>query len=191
MPAEVPHAGAYQGVLAALEAAGFENHEVDQIAWRNWRRVLAAAWAPELPRIARWRAGRPPDWAEAGRASSTRLGGEPAADRRSPRSRRRAGPPRRGRRNRDRGPEGVQHRCAPGAADDRAPTAASPMAPPTWNEVLTRPEARPCSWSATPAVAWMFSDGKPSAKPDADQQHRRQHQRRRSVGLSSSRRNST
>ena len=44
MPADVPHAGAYQGVLAALEAAGFANHEVDQIAWQNWRRVLAAAW---------------------------------------------------------------------------------------------------------------------------------------------------
>ena len=44
MPADVPHAGAYQGVLAALEAAGFAGHEVDQIAWRNWRRVLAAAW---------------------------------------------------------------------------------------------------------------------------------------------------
>jgi membrane dipeptidase len=44
MPAELPHAGAYQGVLAALEAAGFASHEVDQIAWRNWRRVLAAAW---------------------------------------------------------------------------------------------------------------------------------------------------
>jgi membrane dipeptidase len=44
MPAEVPHAGAYQGVLAALEAAGFASHEVDQIASGNWRRVLAAAW---------------------------------------------------------------------------------------------------------------------------------------------------
>jgi membrane dipeptidase len=44
MPADLPHAGAYQGVLAALEAAGFASHEVDQIAWRNWRRVLAAAW---------------------------------------------------------------------------------------------------------------------------------------------------
>jgi membrane dipeptidase len=44
MPAEVPDASAYQGVLAALEAAGFASHEVDQIAWRNWRRVLAAAW---------------------------------------------------------------------------------------------------------------------------------------------------
>jgi membrane dipeptidase len=44
MPAELPHAGAYQGVLAALEAAGFAGHEVDQIAAGNWRRVLAAAW---------------------------------------------------------------------------------------------------------------------------------------------------
>jgi membrane dipeptidase len=40
----VPDASAYQGVLAALEAAGFEDDEVDRIAWGNWRRVLAAAW---------------------------------------------------------------------------------------------------------------------------------------------------
>jgi membrane dipeptidase len=44
MPAALPHAGGYQGVLAALEAAGFASHEVDQIASGNWRRVLAAAW---------------------------------------------------------------------------------------------------------------------------------------------------
>jgi membrane dipeptidase len=44
MPSEVPDASAYQRVLAALEAAGFEREEVDRIAWRNWRRVLAAAW---------------------------------------------------------------------------------------------------------------------------------------------------
>jgi membrane dipeptidase len=44
MPHEVPDASAYQRVLAALEAAGFENDEVDRIAWKNWRRVLAAAW---------------------------------------------------------------------------------------------------------------------------------------------------
>ena len=44
MPREVPDASAYQRVLAALEAAGFEGDEVDRIAWRNWRRVLAAAW---------------------------------------------------------------------------------------------------------------------------------------------------
>jgi membrane dipeptidase len=44
MPHEVPDASAYQRVLAALEAAGFESDEVDRIAWGNWRRVLAAAW---------------------------------------------------------------------------------------------------------------------------------------------------
>jgi membrane dipeptidase len=44
MPAELPHAGAYPGVLAALEAAGFEGDEVTRIASGNWRRVLAAAW---------------------------------------------------------------------------------------------------------------------------------------------------
>jgi membrane dipeptidase len=44
MPADVPDASAYQRVLAALEAAGFAGPEVDQIAWGNWRRVLAAAW---------------------------------------------------------------------------------------------------------------------------------------------------
>jgi hypothetical protein len=33
MPAESPDASAYQGVPAALEAAGFTEHEVDQIAW--------------------------------------------------------------------------------------------------------------------------------------------------------------
>jgi membrane dipeptidase len=44
MPREVPDASAYQAVLAALEAAGFESDEVDRIAAGNWRRVLAAAW---------------------------------------------------------------------------------------------------------------------------------------------------
>jgi membrane dipeptidase len=44
MPRDVPDASAYQAVLAALEAAGFESDEVDRIAWGNWRRVLAAAW---------------------------------------------------------------------------------------------------------------------------------------------------
>ena len=44
MPRDVPDASAYPRVLAALEAAGFESDEVDRIAWRNWRRVLAAAW---------------------------------------------------------------------------------------------------------------------------------------------------
>jgi membrane dipeptidase len=44
MPRDVPDASAYPRVLAALEAAGFESDEVDRIAWRNWRRVLATAW---------------------------------------------------------------------------------------------------------------------------------------------------
>jgi membrane dipeptidase len=45
MPADVPDAAALPRVLAALEAAGFEDGEIDRIAWGNWRRVLAAAWA--------------------------------------------------------------------------------------------------------------------------------------------------
>jgi membrane dipeptidase len=44
MPREVKDASGYPNVLAALEAAGFESDEVDRIAWRNWRRVLVAAW---------------------------------------------------------------------------------------------------------------------------------------------------
>jgi membrane dipeptidase len=44
MPAEVPDAAAFPRVLAALEAAGFEDGELDRIASGNWRRVLAAAW---------------------------------------------------------------------------------------------------------------------------------------------------
>ena len=46
-----------------------------------------------------------------------------------------------------------------------AATIASPTAPPTWNDVFSRPEARPCSWSSTPATAWMLSAGNASAKP--------------------------
>jgi membrane dipeptidase len=44
MPLQVPDATAYQRVLAALEAADFTADEVDRIAWKNWRRVLAAVW---------------------------------------------------------------------------------------------------------------------------------------------------
>ena len=44
MPAEVPDASAFPRVLAALEAVGFEDGELDRIASGNWRRVLAAAW---------------------------------------------------------------------------------------------------------------------------------------------------
>jgi membrane dipeptidase len=45
MPAEVTDATGYPRVLAALEAVGFEGDELDRVASRNWRRVLAAAWA--------------------------------------------------------------------------------------------------------------------------------------------------
>jgi hypothetical protein len=34
------------------------------------------------------------------------------------------------------------------------------IAPPTWKEVFSRPEARPGSWSAIPSVACMFSAGR-------------------------------
>ncbi len=39
MPRELVDASGFPLVLAALEAAGFEDDEVDRIAWRNWRRV--------------------------------------------------------------------------------------------------------------------------------------------------------
>jgi membrane dipeptidase len=44
MPAALPDAAALPGVLAALEAVGFESGEIDRIASGNWRRVLGAAW---------------------------------------------------------------------------------------------------------------------------------------------------
>jgi membrane dipeptidase len=44
MPASVPDAAALPRVLAALEAVGLEDGELDRIAFGNWRRVLAAAW---------------------------------------------------------------------------------------------------------------------------------------------------
>jgi membrane dipeptidase len=44
MPAAIGDASGLPAVLAALEAVGFEGDELDRIAWRNWRRVLAAAW---------------------------------------------------------------------------------------------------------------------------------------------------
>ena len=44
MPDAVPDAAALPRVLAALEAVGFEDGELDRIAYGNWRRVLAAAW---------------------------------------------------------------------------------------------------------------------------------------------------
>jgi membrane dipeptidase len=44
MQEAVPDASALPRVLAALEAVGFEDGELDRIAYGNWRRPLAAAW---------------------------------------------------------------------------------------------------------------------------------------------------
>jgi len=44
MPDELPDAAALPRVLAALEDAGFEGGERDQIASGNWRRVLVSSW---------------------------------------------------------------------------------------------------------------------------------------------------
>ena len=44
MPAALPDASAFPGLLAALEAVGFEGDEIDRIAAGNWRRVLGAVW---------------------------------------------------------------------------------------------------------------------------------------------------
>jgi len=49
--------------------------------------------------------------------------------------------------------------------DTTALTIASPIAPPSWKDVWTSPEASPCSRSATPDTAWMFSTGNRSMKP--------------------------
>ena len=46
-----------------------------------------------------------------------------------------------------------------------AVTTASTSAPPNWNDVFSRPPARPCSSGATPLVAAMFSGPNASAKP--------------------------
>jgi membrane dipeptidase len=45
MPAELGDAGGLPAVLGALRAAGFGERDVEQVAWRNWRRVLDATWA--------------------------------------------------------------------------------------------------------------------------------------------------
>ncbi len=44
IPAAVGNAGGLPRVLEALSAAGFSAAELEAIAWRNWRRVLAAWW---------------------------------------------------------------------------------------------------------------------------------------------------
>jgi membrane dipeptidase len=45
IPAELGDAAGTQKVLASLEQAGFRSDEIEAIAWRNWRRVLAAWWS--------------------------------------------------------------------------------------------------------------------------------------------------
>ncbi len=54
--------------------------------------------------------------------------------------------------------------CAGAPAVTTAVTTARNSAPPTCTEVLSRPETMPCSWSSTPLVAWMLSEGKTSAQ---------------------------
>ena len=44
IPAELGDAAGMAKVLAELEHAGFEPEEIEAIAWRNWRRVLADWW---------------------------------------------------------------------------------------------------------------------------------------------------
>jgi membrane dipeptidase len=44
IPVELGDVAGVPRVLDALRAAGFDEHEVEAIAWRNWRRVLAAWW---------------------------------------------------------------------------------------------------------------------------------------------------
>jgi len=44
IPAAVGDASGYPRVLDALAAAGFDERELEAIAWRNWRRVLATWW---------------------------------------------------------------------------------------------------------------------------------------------------
>jgi membrane dipeptidase len=44
MPAELGDVAGLPRVLEALRAAGFDDAEVERIAWRNWRRVLHATW---------------------------------------------------------------------------------------------------------------------------------------------------
>ncbi len=44
IPAELGDAAGMPMVLASLEQADFDSSEIEAIAWRNWRRVLAAWW---------------------------------------------------------------------------------------------------------------------------------------------------
>jgi membrane dipeptidase len=44
IPAELGDVAGLPKLLQALADAGFSETELDAIAWRNWRRVLAAWW---------------------------------------------------------------------------------------------------------------------------------------------------
>jgi len=44
IPAELGDAAGMQKVLASLERVGFGSEDIEAIAWRNWRRVLATWW---------------------------------------------------------------------------------------------------------------------------------------------------
>ena len=44
MPADLPDVAALPRLLDALRDEGLTQAEIEQIAWRNWRRVLALAW---------------------------------------------------------------------------------------------------------------------------------------------------
>jgi membrane dipeptidase len=44
MPHDLPDVAALPRLIDALRDAGFSDEEIEQIAWGNWRRVLARAW---------------------------------------------------------------------------------------------------------------------------------------------------
>jgi membrane dipeptidase len=44
MPAALGDVTGLPALLAALHDAGFSPADVEAIAWRNWRRILEAAW---------------------------------------------------------------------------------------------------------------------------------------------------
>jgi membrane dipeptidase len=45
MPEAVGDVAGLPAVLDALRDAGFADAELEQVAWRNWRRVLNATWS--------------------------------------------------------------------------------------------------------------------------------------------------
>jgi membrane dipeptidase len=44
MPADLADVASLPRLIDALRDAGFTAAEIEQIAWGNWRRVLALAW---------------------------------------------------------------------------------------------------------------------------------------------------